>query len=92
MVSVTIPSLSNKELLLRGLPPKEGLPPSKAREQRSSKEELRLAAQVAMEHDLAVLLIEDAEVHGASVKVDPAVVSMLASVETHGPLLGPMSG
>jgi hypothetical protein len=47
-------------------------------------EALGLRAQVAVQEDLAGLVLEDAQVHGASVKVDAAVVSMLASVEAHG--------
>jgi hypothetical protein len=47
-------------------------------------EALGLRAQVAVHEHLAGLVVEDAQVHGASVKVDPAVVSMLASIEAHG--------
>jgi hypothetical protein len=43
-----------------------------------------LAAQIAVQDDLAAFMVEDAEVHGPSVEIDPAVVSMLASVEAHG--------
>ena len=49
-----------------------------------AEEGLRLAAHVPVEEDLAGLVVEDAEVHGASVEVDPAVVSMQASVEARG--------
>ena len=47
-------------------------------------EELGLAGQVAVQQDVAAPVLEDAEVHGAGVEVDAAVVSMLASVEAHG--------
>jgi hypothetical protein len=45
---------------------------------------LGLAAQVAVKHDLAALVVEDADIHGPSMQIDPAVASMLASVEAHG--------
>jgi len=48
------------------------------------KEACGLAAQVAVQKNLAGFVLEDAEVHGPSVEIDPAVVSMLASVEAHG--------
>jgi hypothetical protein len=54
-------------------------------------EELRIAAQVAVQKHVAALVVEDAQVHGTSVQVDAAVVSMLAGVEAHGPLLGWMN-
>jgi hypothetical protein len=47
-------------------------------------EKLRIAAQVAMKNNVAGLVFEDAEMHGPSVEVDSAVVSMTAGVETHG--------
>jgi hypothetical protein len=47
-------------------------------------EALGLAAQVAVQDDLAALVVEDSEIHGPGVEIDPAVVSMLACVETHG--------
>jgi hypothetical protein len=37
---------------------------------------------IPVEHDLA-LLIQDAEVHGAGVQVDPAVKLVLLGVESH---------
>ena len=37
-----------------------------------------------MQDDLAAFVLEDAEVHGARVEIDPTVVLMLASVEAHG--------
>jgi hypothetical protein len=43
-----------------------------------------LAPQVAVQDDVAALVLEDAEVHGARVEIDAAVVSMPASVEAHG--------
>ena len=49
-----------------------------------AEEEFGLRAQVAMQEDLAGLVVEDAEVHGTSVEVDSAVVSMVASVKAHG--------
>jgi hypothetical protein len=50
----------------------------------SLEEELGVTPQIAMEKFVAALVIEDAEVHGASVQVDAAVVSMTAGVESHG--------
>ena len=44
---------------------------------------VRLAAHVAVEERFAGVVLQDAEVHGPSVEIDPAVVSMLASVEAH---------
>jgi hypothetical protein len=47
-----------------------------------AEEDLRVAADVLIEQDLAGL-VENAEIHGAGVQVNPTVVSVLAGVESH---------
>jgi hypothetical protein len=54
--------------------------------------ELGVRREITVEELLAALVVEDAQVHGASVQIDAAVVSMLIREEAHGSLLGPMSG
>jgi hypothetical protein len=47
------------------------------------KERLGAAPEILLEQDLA-FSIEDAQVHGLGVKIDPAVVLMSLGVESHG--------
>jgi len=52
----------------------------------SLEERLRRRPEVAVQQDLA-RLVEDAQVHGAGVEIDPAVVLVLLRVEPHEGLL-----
>lgn len=47
------------------------------------KEGLAPAGDAPVKHDRPVL-VEDAKVHGARVQVDPAVVAVLAAIESYG--------
>jgi len=47
-----------------------------------AKKEFRVAAQVALQKNLAGV-VENAEVHGAGVEIDAAVVLVLSGVKSH---------
>ena len=49
-----------------------------------------LATADPLVEDDGALLVEDAEVEGSGMEVDAAVVQVLLSIESHGPLLGVM--